>query len=339
MNQKPQFALDAKLGEAQWFTAIQDSMEWVEELLHECVASAGGKLKEIASHILSSGGKRLRPILTLLSGWVMGNINERTIAYAAAIELIHAASLLHDDVIDGARVRRGRATANALWGDSAAIVGGDFLIAWAFNLLSRHADERVMQDIAETAQKMCHGQMLELSHAFDVQMTSERYLEIIRLKTAELFASACFAGSLSAGAAIEHATHLRSFGLLIGMTFQIVDDLLDLIGSESKLGKPIGQDLRGGKITLPLIELLKEIRKDGESAILRQVGVSLNERNVCDELIITLREFIISYGIDKRIRLYARQLADDAIEILKLLPTKRCGVLSSFARFIVDREL
>lgn len=339
MNRAINFVLHAQPCDSEWLAAIRESMDEVERLLRKCVSTSNGTLSDVVNHMLSSGGKRIRPMLTLLSAWAFGDVNERTIAYAAAIELIHSASLLHDDVIDGAKVRRGKATANVLWGDSAAIVGGDFLLACAFELLSGHPDARAMRDIAETAQKMCRGQMLELAHAFDAQMSRDQYFEIVRLKTAELFASACFAGSLSGGAEIEHATCLRNFGLLIGIAFQIVDDLLDIIGSESMLGKPVGQDLRGGKMTLPVIELLGALRGLGENALLKRIEDSLNARCISDELIALLQRLIIAYGIDKSVRLRAREFADNAIEVLKCIPTGRCEALSNLARFVVDREL
>lgn len=339
MNRATNFLLHAQPCDAEWLAVIRESMDEVEKLLRKCVSASDGTLSDVVNHTLGSGGKRIRPMLTLLSAQTFGDVNERAIAYAAAIELIHTASLLHDDVIDGAKVRRGKATANVLWGDSAAIVGGDFLLAYAFELLSAHPDARAMCDIAETAQKMCRGQMLELAHAFDAQMSRDRYFEIVGLKTAELFASACFVGSLSGGAEVEHATCLRNFGLLVGTAFQIVDDLLDIIGSESVLGKPVGQDLRGGKITLPVIELLGELRRRDENALLKRIRDSLSARCVGDELVALLQQLIITYGIDKSVKLYARQLADSATEALKRIPTRRCEALLNLARFVVDREL
>lgn len=339
MNWKSDFTMHAQLRDAEWLTAIWEPLGRVEKLLRECVSTSSGRLREVVNYTLSSGGKRIRPVITLLSAQAVGDVNERTIAYAAAIELIHTASLLHDDVIDNAKVRRGMVTANVLWGDSAAIVGGDFLLACAFELLSRYADVHAMCDIAGTAQKMCHGQMLELMHAFDTQMSRDQYLEIVRLKTAELFASACFAGSLSGGAAIEDATRLRNFGLLIGIAFQIVDDLLDIVGSESVLGKPIGQDLKSGKMTLPVIELLEKLRSEGDGPLLKRIEDSLNERSVSDELVSVLQQLIVTHGIDKLVRSYARQLSHSAMEVLKCPPAQRCEALSSIAKFVVDREL
>lgn len=324
---------------AEWTAVIKEHLEGVEELLIECVNSAGEGLRDIISHVLGAGGKRLRPALTILSALVSGDVSESTTTYAAAIELIHTASLLHDDVIDGARVRRGRPSANVLWGDSAAIVAGDFLLSRAFGLFSKHPNEHVLSDIAETAQKMCCGQMLELAHAFDFDMGSKQYFEIIKLKTAELFASACYVGSISAGADRKDAACFRRFGLFVGMAFQIVDDLLDLIGSEERLGKPVGQDLKSGKVTLPLIELLRELEGEGNDDMLIKIRESMKIRCIRDEIIAELRDLIISRRIDERMKVYASEFANRATASLRQLNLERREVLLQFARFIAGEMI
>jgi len=313
---------------------IENHLQSVQAMLADCAKKAFGRLAETVAHTLGAGGKMIRPTLTLLSAWAVGEVNERTIAYATAIELIHTASLLHDDVIDDASVRRCKPTVNYVWGDKAAITTGDFMLACAFELLAKHNDERVLRDIAETAQQMCCGQMLESTHSFNLGMSYEEYLEIIKLKTGKLFASACFAGGISAGASLEEARCLKEFGLLVGIAFQMIDDLLDFIGTENELGKPVGQDIRHGKITLPLIELIRVFKADEESNLAGWLLKKLKEREVDDELIAFLRQAIVKRRIDERVKSVAKSFIDDAVNALRNLRGKRWEVLSHVASLI-----
>lgn len=313
---------------------IENHLQSVQAMLADCAKKAFGRLAETVAHTLGAGGKMIRPTLTLLSAWAVGEVNERTIAYATAIELIHTASLLHDDVIDDASVRRCKPTVNYVWGDKAAITTGDFMLACAFELLAKHNDERVLRDIAETAQQMCCGQMLESTHSFNLGMSYEEYLEIIKLKTGKLFASACFAGGISAGASPEEARCLKEFGLLVGIAFQMIDDLLDFIGTENELGKPVGQDMRHGKITLPLIELIRVFKADEESNLAGWLLKKLKEREVDDELIAFLRQAIVQRRIDERVKSVAKSFIDDAVNALRNLRGKRWEVLSLVASLI-----
>ena len=321
------------------YALIESHLQSVQAMLVGCAKKASGELVETVTHALSAGGKMIRPILTLLSAWTISEVNERTITYATAIELIHTASLLHDDVIDDAKVRRCKPTVNSVWGDKAAITTGDFMLACAFELLAKHNDERIISDIAETAQQMCCGQMLEVVHSFDLDMTYEEYLEIIKLKTGRLFASACYAGGISANASLEEAECLKEFGLSVGIAFQMIDDLLDFVGEEKELGKPVGQDIKHGKITLPLIELIRVLKAKEEANLVAWLCGKLRERTTDKELVAFLRQAIIQHRIDEHVRAVAKSFTDSAVRTLQALKGKRWEALSQVAAIIPEWQV
>ncbi|MEJ7613843.1 MAG: polyprenyl synthetase family protein, partial [Candidatus Fervidibacter sacchari] len=182
------------------FTFLEKPMQKVEEILREAVQSTVREMTAMAMHLLSAGGKRLRPALTLLSAKLAGEINHRALLFAAAIELMHTATLIHDDVIDKADLRRGRATVHSLWGNEAAVMCGDFLYATAFNMLAKDGDVEVIRTMALASSQVCEGEVLELQLAFNPEITEEQCVEIARLKTAELMAAACKVGAMASGA-------------------------------------------------------------------------------------------------------------------------------------------
>jgi len=240
------------------YQPIRNNLEKVEKILEEKIPVNNSFLKEINSYLFSpvSRGKRLRPALVLFSSKLNhGNNNKEIISLAVALELIHTASLIHDDIIDGAITRRNQLTVNEKWGNQVAVLSGDILYAQAFHHLSEIGDPEIIKIITQTISLMSLGEMEELRNKNNFCLTEQEYLRIVRNKTAILLSTCCRTGALLAGAVKKTATLFSEYGLNFGLAFQIIDDCLDFVGEKEKIGKPIGLDLKDGKITLPLIRL------------------------------------------------------------------------------------
>src|SRR5262245_386064 len=231
----------------------------VEESLHEAVGTPDRFLAEVASHLIGAGGKRIRPTLTLCAAYAAsggdGPVAPDAIAGAVAIELVHQGSLYHDDVIDEAETRRGVPSVNARWSNIVAILAGDFLLARASALAARLGGE-VAEVLAGTIAELCRGQVLELQHLFDVDRSEEGYCSAIEGKTASLFGTSCRVGGMVCGVGEPTLDALTRYGFHVGMCFQIVDDVLDITGTDASLGKAAGQDLVEGVYTLPVIHAI-----------------------------------------------------------------------------------
>jgi len=210
-------------------------------------------IPQVAGHIIGAGGKRLRPMLTLATARMCGYDGDRHIGLAACVEFIHTATLLHDDVVDDSDLRRGSASANAVWGNKSSVLVGDFLFSRAFELMVKDGNLDVLRILSEASSVIAEGEVLQLVTANDTETTEGDYLEVIRSKTAKLFAAACEIGPVVAGRTQEEWNALNSFGYNIGMAFQLVDDVLDYSARQATLGKTVGDDFRDGKITLPVV--------------------------------------------------------------------------------------
>ncbi|MBL0318128.1 MAG: polyprenyl synthetase family protein [Alphaproteobacteria bacterium] len=209
-------------------------------------------------HILSSGGKRLRPMLTLLSAQAFNYKGQYHIDLAASIEFIHTATLLHDDVVDGSMLRRGKPTANDVWGNKASILVGDFLLSQAFELMVGTGSISVLDILSRTSSIISEGEVLQLSNERNLRITEDTYIHIITAKTAALFSAACEVGAVIANRASHEQAAMADYGLNLGIAFQIADDTLDYSAEQAKLGKTVGDDFREGKVTLPIILALKQ---------------------------------------------------------------------------------
>jgi heptaprenyl diphosphate synthase len=232
----------------------------VESRLREVAATADEPLAQLALHGIEAGGKRLRPTLVLSAAIAVGGrdaISERVVEAAAAVELLHLASLYHDDVLDSAATRRGRASANALWGNHAAVLGGDVLLSHAYRVAAELGSAELRR-LAATLMALCSGQIAESAAQFDPARDLAHYDAAIRGKTATLLATSCWLGASTADAPEHAADALAAFGMEIGVAFQIVDDVLDLCGHDHPLGKPAGSDLREGVFTLPVLLTLQQ---------------------------------------------------------------------------------
>ena len=236
---------------------LQDDMKRVNALILERMRSPVALIPQLAGHIIAAGGKRLRPMLTLATARLCGYRGERHVALAAAVEFIHTATLLHDDVVDDSNLRRGLATANAVWGNKASVLVGDFLFSRAFELMVEDGSLPVLSILSRASAVIAEGEVLQLVTSNDVATSEAAYLEVINAKTAQLFSAATRIGAVVAARSEAEEQALESFGRNLGIAFQLIDDMLDYSAQQSELGKNVGDDFRDGKITLPVVLALR----------------------------------------------------------------------------------
>ena len=228
-------------------------MAAVDALIRRHMDSPVPVIPALADHLIAGSAKRLRPLLTVAAARLAGARDEACLKLAAAVEFIHTATLLHDDVVDSSQLRRGRVAAHLIWGAPSSVLVGDFLFARAFELMVGAGSMPALEILARASRVIAEGEVLQLTRAHDLDLSQEVYLDIIKAKTAELFAAAAEAGAVSAGAAPERCRALRKYGQDLGLAFQLVDDALDYSGDSETLGKNPGDDFREGKATLPLL--------------------------------------------------------------------------------------
>ncbi|MEM1435571.1 MAG: polyprenyl synthetase family protein [Pseudomonadota bacterium] len=245
-------------------------------------------VEEIGRYIVESGGKRLRPILVLLGAGACGNTEDRRIALAAVIEFLHTATLLHDDVVDRSGLRRGKQTANAVWGNAPSVLVGDFLYSRAFQLMVTLNDLEILRVLSDATNTIAEGEVLQLARLGDLKLNESQYMEVIRCKTALLFEAATHTAGLLAGAPAEQVEALRCYGEQFGLAYQLMDDYLDYAGDTALLGKNVGDDLAEGKVTLPLIFGMANAPRRQSIVIENAIA----ERNVqqLDEVVAIVRE-------------------------------------------------
>ena len=232
---------------------VTADFEAVDRVVKQRLHSQVALVDQVASYIIYSGGKRLRPLLVLLAGRACGHQGDQHIEAAAIVEFIHTATLLHDDVVDGSSLRRGRDTANAVWGNKPPILVGDFLFSRSFELMVADGSLRILEILSRTSSVIAEGEVLQLMTQNDLQTTEDSYLEVVQAKTAELFAAASRIGAVMAERPREEEEALDRFGRNLGIAFQLVDDMLDFSARQTELGKSIGDDFRDGKVTLPIL--------------------------------------------------------------------------------------
>lgn len=238
-------------------TYLEPKLKKVEQILREVAASDSSLIHEISEYVCLSSGKKLRPIMALLAAEAFGAEGDAPVHVAAALETVHMATLIHDDIIDKAEIRRGKPSINAQWGDDIAILMADYLFSAGFDLALNHLNPAPLKVICQVTRKMCEGEMFQIEHR-DQWLTAEDYLYIISCKTAYLFSACTSLGGMLAGLAADHIASLSTYGLSFGRAFQITDDTLDYIADDGRWGKPVGIDLASGKQTLPLIIALNE---------------------------------------------------------------------------------
>ncbi|MBS7456696.1 polyprenyl synthetase family protein [Coralloluteibacterium stylophorae] len=307
-------------------------MQAVDTLIRARLASDVVLINQVAEHIVAAGGKRLRPMLVVLAARALGGGGTAAHTLAAIVEFIHTSTLLHDDVVDESDLRRGRRTANALWGNAPSVLVGDFLYSRSFQLMVELDSMPVMRVLADTTNAIAEGEVLQLLHVHNPDTDEAAYLRVIERKTAVLFAAATRLGAMLAGADAATAERMHAFGLQLGYAFQIADDVLDYAGDAAALGKNLGDDLAEGKATLPLIhamahaqpaarERLARIIENGDSAALPEVIAAIEA----------------SGGLEYS-RAVAMRHADAAIAALEGLADNEWGAaLRGLARYAVAR--
>jgi len=297
------------------YLPVQRDLDALEGLLHAELVSNDPFIGELVAYVLSTRGKLVRPALTCLSAAAIGGGEQERLYIAGTVELIHLASLIHDDIIDAADTRRGTPTVNVQWGNQIAVLLGDLLFARAFDLISRVRHPEVAPAIADAAVRMSQAEIKQTRVASEPHSDESLYLDIIEGKTAALFAAACRAGALVAGATAAQAGALADFGLAWGMSFQITDDALDLTSRAEELGKPIGSDIQGGKITLPIIHALRSAGAPDRTALTRLLALPSPDGKMEEVRLLLRRSGAIDYALG-----VARRYAGRAAAALSTLP-------------------
>lgn len=314
---------------------IGTDLKNVEEQFKKDLASNVPLIRKVGEYVLSSGGKRIRPALLLLAAKLCGYEGTRHIPLASVVEFIHTATLLHDDVVDEANMRRGIPSANTLWGNSASVLIGDFLFSKSFSLMVADGDLRVLKALSDATTMIAEGEVLQLLGTSDMEMTLERYLTVVRCKTAVLLSAACQAGAILGNATPEQEDALARFGMDLGIAFQVMDDTLDYVAKEEQFGKSIGHDLEEGKITIPLIHTLSKCT-DTERELIGEVVTK-------DELVTTDFEAVFDLvtrygGIDFSIAT-ARDAVAQAKAALDAFPESHIkSALCELADYVVTRQ-
>ena len=316
-------------------TLLRDDLAAVDAIIHERMGSSVGLIPNLAAYLIDAGGKRVRPMVTLAAARLFddrGSPAARSLA--AAVEFIHTATLLHDDVVDESALRRGRTSANFVWGNSASVLVGDFLFARSFNLMVDAGDLAILDVLAKAASVIAEGEVLQLSTINDSDATLERCLAIIDAKTAALFAAAARVGAMAAGQRGEVADRMAAYGRNIGLAFQLVDDALDYGGRVAAMGKNVGDDFREGKMTMP-VALAREEGDGEERAFWRRVmgGGGQSDGDFERAVAILRRRGAIAATLDAAAG-YA-QSAKDALAIAPPSPMR--AALEDLADFVVAR--
>lgn len=312
---------------------VAEDMVAVDRLIERCLHSEVALIDQLAHYIINSGGKRLRPVVALLSAHACGDSGEKSHVLAAIVEFIHTATLLHDDVVDASNMRRGRLTANLVWGNNASVLVGDFLYSRAFQMMVQVGNMRVMDILADATNTIAAGEVMQLAHCHDPDTTLERYLEIIGAKTAKLFEAACQLGAVAceSGRDIEEA--LRRYGRHFGTAYQLIDDVLDYSASSEEIGKNIGDDLAEGKPTLPLLHSLWHAQ--GQQAV--DVRQAIEKGGI--EYIDKVKSAIESTGAIQYTAALAAEQSKLAAAALHPLPaSKYKDALLELAEFAVTRR-
>ncbi len=315
-------------------------MKGVNALITDRMQSDVPIIPALAEHLIAAGGKRLRPLLTVAAARLAGagqegSGNDHCLKLASAVEFIHTATLLHDDVVDGSQLRRGKVAAHLIWGAAQSVLVGDFLFARAFELMVETNSMKALEILARASRVIAEGEVLQLMRSHDLNLSQAVYLEIIQAKTAELFAAASEAGAVSAGVDADKTGALKAYGLNLGLAFQLVDDALDYGGTTEALGKNAGDDFREGKATLPL--LLAIARSGPREAEFWERAIGRREQTEADFR--RARELIVGTGaLDATLDL-ATDYADKAKAALAIFPANDWReALEDLADFAVSRR-
>lgn len=314
-------------------TVLADEMPAVDQLIRTRLHSDVVLVRQVAEYIVSSGGKRLRPVLVLLTARALGYQGEQHRELAAVIEFIHTATLLHDDVVDESSLRRGRDTANALFGNAASVLVGDFLYSRAFQMMVGCDSMRILSVVADATNIIAEGEVLQLMNIGNTDIDEEGYLQVIRYKTAKLFEAAARLGAIINGADETTEAALAAYGMHLGTAFQIIDDVLDYTGNADEIGKNLGDDLSEGKPTLPLIHVMRHGSAHAASVV--RTALSQASRDHFDAVLHAVQ----TSGALDYARTVAQAESERAIACLSGLPDNAfTQALHALARIAVNRQ-
>ena len=313
---------------------VSADMRQADALIHDRLGSTVNLIPDLARHLIDSGGKRLRPLLTLAAARMGGYRGSLHVNLAAAVEFIHTATLLHDDVVDESALRRGKVSANIVWGNKPSVLVGDFLFSRAFELMVDTGEIAVLGILARASTIIAEGEVMQLKSANNLATTEEHYLTVVRAKTAALFSAAAESGALLANPSDSYVSALRTYGDNLGIAFQLVDDALDYSGRQALMGKSVGDDFREGKVTLPVI--LAHERADDSARRFWQRAIETGPQSESDlDRAITLVE---ETGAISETMARARAYADLACKALEAVaPCETRDVLAGIADFCVER--
>ncbi len=308
-------------------------MRAVDEVIRNRLHSEVALVNQVAEYIVNSGGKRMRPALVLLSAGCFGEITHQHHELAAVVEFIHTATLLHDDVVDDSSMRRGKATANTLFGNAASVLVGDFVYSRAFQMMVGVQNMRVMQVLADATNIIAEGEVLQLLNCHDADITDDAYLKVIQYKTAKLFEAATRLGAIICGAPSQDEAAMAEYGMRLGTAFQLIDDVLDFSGNSSEIGKNLGDDLAEGKPTLPLLYAMRHGSPE-QSRIIRHAI----EYGGLDELALVM-EAVRDTGALEYVRALAKSEAEAGCQAISHLPRSNYReALVELSTFAINRN-
>jgi octaprenyl-diphosphate synthase len=312
---------------------VAEELDAVNRVIVDQLRSDVDMVENVGHYIVDSGGKRLRPMLALLAAAALGTVDDRQVRFAAVVEFIHTATLLHDDVVDVSELRRGRPTANSAFGNAPSVLVGDFIYTRAFQLMVALGNESLLRMMADTTNTIAAGEVLQLVRAGDADTTEAQYYDVIDRKTATLFAAACEGAALLADAGEEAVRALSDCGRSIGIAFQLVDDLLDYEGDPEETGKNVGDDLSEGKPTLPLIHAIREGTPQQQAVV--RAAIANKDAGRLEEVIAAVRDC----GGLRYTRKAAEAQRDRALDALAVLPASAArSALEALAHRAVERR-
>jgi len=298
------------------YSLVAPDMAAADRLIHERLRSAVPLIPDLARHLVDSGGKRLRPLLTIAAARLAGYRGAAHIKLAAAVEFIHTATLLHDDVVDVSALRRGKIAANVVWGNKSSVLVGDYLFSRAFQLMVEVGDVHVLNVLANASAVIAEGEVLQLRSAHNLATTEEDYLRVITAKTAALFAAAAESGAMIAGGSRDYVRAMRTYGHDLGIAFQLIDDALDYSGRQAQMGKSVGDDFREAKVTLPVI--LAYSRADDAAKQFWRRAIEDGAQHEGD--LKRAVAFVAETGAIEETQAMARRYADRAVQALSAVP-------------------
>ncbi|MEW6108648.1 MAG: polyprenyl synthetase family protein [Nitrospirota bacterium] len=316
------------------FNLYEDRLQLVEYKISELFRNKIPFIPSIGSYIISSGGKRLRPLFHLISADIAGYRGDADIEIAGIIELIHTASLLHDDVVDMAEIRRGKPAANSVWGNQIVILVGDFLYSNALRVAVLQKNQKIMEALSSATTRMTEGELLQLNRIGDPDIREEEYIEIISAKTGALISAACRIGAILGRLSKGQENALANFGMKTGIVFQMADDILDYMADEKELGKKLCKDLEEGKITLPLLYILTVAEENEVNEIKKIIKEEFSKKGAARILKLLKKYRSIEASFEK-----AQLLVDEAKAELSIFPDSRAKeALLTIADYALKRE-